>query len=172
MKITKSDLAKIVAQASSLSERLSMESFPVNDTDEESQNHPRLDRWCQVVAQGNWEKFAKRLIWDELNLEQANKIVRSLPPVDPEVLPTWAETLDEIIQTAWLFVNDPEKRAEIFACDLKDPQNFASEDEYNYPATNQIDQLPLDPGIKLPFKEVLLPAISVARQKLLNSLSC
>ncbi|MBE9224926.1 type 2 lantipeptide synthetase LanM family protein [Phormidium sp. LEGE 05292] len=172
MKIAKSDLAKIVAQASSLSERFSVESFAVNDTDtQESQHHPRLDRWCQVVAQGNWEKFAKRLIWDDLNLKQADKIVRALPPIDPEVLPTWAETLHEIIQAAWLFANDPEKRAEIFACDLKDRHNFASEDEYNYPAINQIDRLPLDPGIKLPFKEVLLPAISVARQKLLNSLN-
>ncbi|XWK89924.1 MAG: type 2 lanthipeptide synthetase LanM family protein [Phormidium sp.] len=172
MKIAKSDLAKIVAQASSLSERLPMQSFTINDADRgESQHHPRLDRWCQVVAQGNWEKFAKRLNWDDLNLEQANQIVRSHPPVDLEELPTWAETLDEIIQAAWLFVNDPEKRAEIFACELKDHHDFAYQDEYNYPATNQIDKLPLDPGIKLPFKEVLLPAISVARQKLLNSLN-
>ncbi|MGA9380717.1 MAG: DUF4135 domain-containing protein, partial [Phormidium sp.] len=172
MQITKSDLAKIVAQASSLSERLPVESFAVNHTGiGESQNHPRLERWCQVVGQGNWEKFTKRLIWDELNLEQANQIVRSLPPVNPEFLPTWAETLNEIIQAAWLLVNDPEKRGEIFSCELKDQHNFVSEDEYNHPATSQIDKLPLDPGLRLPFKEILLPAISVARQKLLNYLS-
>ncbi|HEY9300852.1 MAG TPA: type 2 lanthipeptide synthetase LanM family protein, partial [Phormidium sp.] len=35
----------------------------------------------------------------------------------------------------------------------------------------KIDKLPLDPGIKLPFKELLLPALSVARQKLLNHLN-
>ncbi|MFB2833234.1 type 2 lanthipeptide synthetase LanM family protein [Floridanema evergladense] len=172
MKLTKSDLAKIVAQASSLSERLSVESFAVDDTDTgESQPNPRLDRWCQVVAQGNWEKFAKRLLWDDLNLEQAKRIVRSLPPEDPENLPIWAETLNEIIQTAWLLINDPEKKAEIFACELKDENYLSAGDEYYYSTTNQIGKLPLDPGIKLPFKEVLLPAIAVARQKLLKSLN-
>lgn len=172
MKIAKSDLAKIVAQASSLSERLEIQSFTVNHTDNsESQNHPRLERWCQVVAQGNWEKFAKRLTWDNLNLEQANQIVRSLPPVNPEVLPTWADTLNEIIEAAWLLINDPEKRTEIFACELKDHHYLISDDEYNHPTINHIDQLPLDPGIKLPFKEVLLPAIYIARKKLFNSLN-
>ncbi|MFB2934491.1 type 2 lanthipeptide synthetase LanM family protein [Aerosakkonemataceae cyanobacterium BLCC-F154] len=173
MQIAKSDLAKIVAQASSLSDRFLTNSFAVKGTGTgESQPHPRLERWCQVVAQGNWEKFAKRLIWDDLSLEQANQIVRSLPPINPEDLPTWAETLTEIIQAAWLLVNDPEKRAEIFACELKDQHHFISDDEYNYPLTTEIDKLPLDPGLKLPFKEVLLPAIYVARQKLLNTLNC
>lgn len=172
MKIAKSDLAQIVAQASSLSECLSMQPFAVNDRDPgESQHHPRLEHWCQVVAQGNWEKFTKRLLWDDLNLEQANQLVRSLPPVNPEVLPTWADTLNEIIEAAWLLINDPEKRAEIFACELKDHHYFVNENECNHSGTTQVDRLPLDPGIKLPFKEVLLPAVSVARKKLLNLLN-
>jgi type 2 lantibiotic biosynthesis protein LanM len=168
MKITKSDLAKIVVEASSLSERFSEELFAVNGSDaSESQHHPRLDRWCQVVGQGNWEKFAKRLNWDELNLEQANQIVRSLPPENPEVLPTWAETLTEIIQAACLFVHDPENSAEIFSSE----HDCVSDDEHNHFLAFQIDKLPLDPGIKLPFKEVLLPALSVAREKLLKQLN-
>ncbi|MBD3562239.1 hypothetical protein H6S82_25825, partial [Planktothrix sp. FACHB-1355] len=88
MIVTHSHLMQIVAQASSLSERLCVDLLKTNSAEaiEPQLNDNRLNRWCQVVSQGNWEKFYKRLSWDELNIIQASSVVRSLPVVDGQAL--------------------------------------------------------------------------------------
>ncbi|MFB2920440.1 type 2 lanthipeptide synthetase LanM family protein [Aerosakkonema funiforme] len=153
MIVTHSYLMQIVAQASSLSERLCVDLLKTNSAEaiEPQLNDNRLNRWCQVVSQGNWEKFYKRLDWDELNIIQAGSVVRSLPVVDSQALPAWADTLREIIQTTYSFAND-----------LSFPRQSLG---------NEANLLIfINKEIKLPFAEVLLPAVSVARQKLLNRL--
>ncbi|MCL1467487.1 type 2 lanthipeptide synthetase LanM family protein [Argonema galeatum] len=146
MVITQFTLAQIVAQASSLSERLRIESLTPDVTQvNEAQRADRiLTRWCEVVAQGNWEKFQKRLLWDGLEVAQVSRVLRSHPTIGDRTLPTWAETLKQIIQTAHSFVNhQPQK-------------------------TNQ--PLPIDKNNPILFAEILLPALLVARQKLLTRL--
>ncbi|MDZ8089202.1 MAG: type 2 lanthipeptide synthetase LanM family protein [Nostoc sp. DedQUE12b] len=97
MKVQKSDLTQITAQASCLSERLGKQ---LQVTDSEQQLTLRLHRWCKVSAHGNWEKFQKRLLWDGLDVEQVQQALRSLPVVDSQILPVWSETLRAMIETA------------------------------------------------------------------------
>lgn len=134
MKVKISDLTQIIAQASYLSERLGKQ---LQVTESEQQLTSRLQRWCKVSAHGNWEKFQKRLLWDGLDIEQVQQVLRSLPVVDSQRLPVWAETLRAIIETAYNF--HPPSLTPI------NPQTLA-------------------------FQELLLPAISVARQQLLSRL--
>ena len=135
MKVKTSDLTQIIAQASCLSERLGKQ---LQVTDSEQQLTSRLHRWCEVSAHGNWEKFQKRLLWDELDVEQVQQALRSLPVVDSQILPFWAETLRAMIETA---------------------ANF-------HPPSLTL----INPQKPLYFQELLLPAISVARQQLLTRL--
>ena len=135
MKVKTSDLTQIIAQASCLSERLGKQ---LQVTDSEQQLTSRLHRWCEVSAHGNWEKFQKRLLWDELDVEQVQQALRSLPVVDSQILPFWAETLRAIIETT---------------------ANF-------HPPSLTL----IYPQKPLAFQELLLPAISVARQQLLTRL--
>ena len=146
MTTSQSDLANIVVSASSLSERLSDRLFEVEtlQINEQKLSNERLDHWCQLVAQGNWENFQKRLLWDGLDVDTVRSIIGSLPIVENRTLPTWAATLQEIIQTA------SEWRLE--TRDL----GIGAED--------------IDPENSLPFEDLLLPAIRVARQKLLADL--
>ena len=135
MKVKTSDLTQIIAQASCLSERLGKK---LQVTDSEQQLTSRLQRWCKVSSHGNWEKFQKRLLWDGLNIEQVQQALRSLPVIDSQILPVWAETLRAMIETA---------------------SNFYS------PSLT-----PINSRNPLAFQELLLPAISVARQQLLTRL--
>ncbi|MEH1782277.1 MAG: type 2 lanthipeptide synthetase LanM family protein [Nostoc sp.] len=133
------ELIQIVAQSSSLSERLNNNLFKIEDTQTNQQQiEVNLERWCQVVAQGNWEKFQKRLEWDELDINIVSPLLGTMTLVDSNCLPHWAETLKEIIETA--------------ATINQDKLLFASE----HP---------------LPFEDVLLPLIWVARQQLRRNIS-
>ncbi|MBW4494007.1 MAG: type 2 lantipeptide synthetase LanM family protein [Oscillatoria princeps RMCB-10] len=107
---------------------------------DEQQVQERLAQWCQVIAKGNWDKFQKRLAWDGLDVAEIAPALGSLPVADCENLPGWAETLREVIQTTY--------------------KQFST------------SQLSISPAHKnaLPFREVLLPAIIVARGKLLARL--
>ncbi|WP_181373880.1 type 2 lanthipeptide synthetase LanM family protein [Nostoc commune] len=135
MKVKTSDLTQIIAQASCLSERMGKQ---LQVIDSEQQLISCLQRWCKVSAHGNWEKFQKRLLWDGLDVEQVQQALRSLPIVDSQVLPVWAETLRAMIETA-----------------------------YNFHPPSLI---PINPQEHIAFQELLLPAISVARQQLLTRL--
>jgi type 2 lantibiotic biosynthesis protein LanM len=145
----RSDLALIVAKASSLSERLSNENFRFDATQVDTQRiNERLTHWCQVAAQGNWEKFQKRLRWDCLDMDALNLALGSLPLVDDRSLPVWAETLEELMQ-----------RTEDFCTQVEAPSQY------------EIQNLsPLDSENPMPFEDVLLPAILLARKKLMNRL--
>ncbi|BAZ21327.1 hypothetical protein NIES4073_22050 [Kalymmatonema gypsitolerans NIES-4073] len=136
MEVSRQDLIKIVEQASTLSERLG-ECFIA----EESQTNEKLmtsrwKTWCQVVAQGNPEKFAKRLAWDGLDSKAVGSVLGSVRLTDPKQLPVWTETLREALQTDW---------------------------ETAYAGASRC----LDTEQPIPFEEVYLPFVYVARQKLI-----
>lgn len=141
MNLTEAGLAKIVAKASFLWERLNPEHFVIDVAyfNEQEIRH-RLDRWSQVVAQGNWEKFQKRLQYDELEINTVRLLLGTVQLAKEQTFPDWTETLQQIMQTSLGFT-----RANKFF-------------------------LPTEPAKPLPFEDILLPAITVARQKLLNRL--
>ncbi|MDZ7960293.1 MAG: type 2 lanthipeptide synthetase LanM family protein [Aulosira sp. DedQUE10] len=138
---TNADLASIVANASFLWERLDSERFTADGEQvNEAEIDRRCDRWCQVVAQGNSDTFQKRLQWEGLNLETVRPLLGTVRVTDTQSLPEWAETLRQIMQTATEFMSAS--------------PSF----------------LPTDPDNPIPFEDVLLPAIIVARQQLLTRL--
>lgn len=149
MTVTQGVLAQIVAQGSSLSERLNHEFFKVDavQVSEQQLIDKRLTHWCQVVAQGNWEKFQKRLHWDGLDINAIRPVLGVLPVADGQVLPSWAETLREIIQTA----SEP---------------IFQDESKIQHLKSKGL----IDPEEPLPFEDVMLPVLWMARQKLLTYL--
>lgn len=133
--ITQADLAYIVTQASSLSERLSESALSTN----------RLDRWCQVVAKGDWTEFQKRLQWDGMEVDKIRAISNPLPLAETQPLPHWANTLEQIIQTASEWETDHQK--------LSSSVSGA-----------------IDPKKPMPFEDLLLPALQVAHQQLCDRL--
>lgn len=144
----KSDFATIVAEARSLFECLNKsDSIQVK---QQMESNKRLEHWCQVVAQGNCKKFQKRLQWDGLDINTARSILYSISITEEQSLPNWTQTLKEIIQTAseWKL----------------ESQQLQS------PTTNHPLPITIDCDNLLPFEDLLLPFIHVARQKLLAHL--
>ncbi|MBV8885975.1 MAG: type 2 lantipeptide synthetase LanM family protein [Chroococcidiopsidaceae cyanobacterium CP_BM_RX_35] len=147
--ITQSDLANIVAQARSLSERLSERLIQGNSPKNQTStlNDECLDRWCEVVSKGDWEQFRKRLQWDELDINTVlhRLSASSVPFAETQLLPNWAATLQRIMQTALEW--NPENKESQLLPSVTDPQN------------------------PLPFEDLFLPALHVANQQLLTRLS-
>ena len=143
MKITQFELAQIAGQASSLFECLSHQWFKKVETpqvNEDQVSNDRLNHWCQTIIQGNWEKFQKRLQWDGLDINTLRLTIGTISLAESQNLPTWTNTLKEIIQTA---------------------SDFTLEKE------SKISTAPENP---LPFEDIMLPTLCVARQKLLSFL--
>jgi type 2 lantibiotic biosynthesis protein LanM len=136
MEVSRQDLIKIVEQASTLTERLSECFIPDESQTNEKLITSRWETWCQVVAQGNPEKFAKRLAWDGLDSSTVVSVLGDVRLVDAQQLPIWAETLREVLQADWETTD-----ADIYRC--------------------------LDSEKPIPFEEVYLPFVYVARQKLI-----
>lgn len=151
--LNQSELANIVAKASFLSERLNSETLQVYDTPVNPQKlgEQRLNQWCQIVAQGNWEKFKKRLHWDKLDVDSALKALEDSPVIENQILPKWAITLQEIIQTTLQWSKQQGK-------------------QFDNLATKNTRSLITNSEETLPFEDLLLPMCLVARQKLLTRL--
>lgn len=148
MTITKPNISQIISSACSLPERLNNELFKVDAKQARQQQaiDKRIAHWCQVVAQGNWEKFQKRLMWDGIDIDKVRHVLGSVHLAEGSPLPSWAKTLSGIIQTSTEF-------------------SF-------YPNAANFDKLPIEPEAPLPFEDLLLPAVLLARQKLLTSFDC
>ncbi|MEO0827307.1 MAG: type 2 lanthipeptide synthetase LanM family protein [Cyanobacteria bacterium J06642_9] len=142
IQLADTDLASIVADASFLWERLNSDRFRVDAR----QSHQadidrRCDRWCQTVAHENQRDILeKRLQWEGLTLEEVRPRLGKVRLVPGQPLPPWAETLRRIIYTAARFELTP---AIPWPTDVNQP---------------------------VPFEDVLLPVIQVARQQLLAQL--
>ncbi|MGB3636549.1 MAG: type 2 lanthipeptide synthetase LanM family protein [Rivularia sp. (in: cyanobacteria)] len=135
------EITDIIAKATFLSECLNKplgDAENIEDKDQLEANN-RLNRWCQVVAQGNWKKFHKRLQWDELDIDKARSILTSSHMNITHIIPQWALTLEEIIEST-------QDQAEICNLQIKSPI---------------YDEEPIF------FEDLFLPIIKVARKKLL-----
>ena len=98
--ISWSDLISIVEKASSLPERLGPQCKPTHEIPDQSEEklvQARLERWCQLSAQGNWEIFQKRLEWDSLTIEGVRPRLGSISLNNVDDLPEWALTLQSIL---------------------------------------------------------------------------
>ncbi|RCJ42659.1 lanthionine synthetase [Nostoc minutum NIES-26] len=89
---------------------------------------------------GDWNTLHKRLQWESLDLATIRPRLGSIDWNLQAPLPAWAETLQQIMQMAREFV-----------------------------PTLEID-LPINSENPIPFEDILLPAIAVARQQLLTRL--
>ncbi|HEY9851553.1 MAG TPA: type 2 lanthipeptide synthetase LanM family protein [Leptolyngbyaceae cyanobacterium] len=149
MIVTQSDLVKIVDRARSLSELISIQLHTPNANQERELqlNDNLLNRWCEVVAQGNLQKFHKRLQWDKLNIIPAPYPPENPDFIDSQTLPAWAETLQNIVQTAFSIANGEFQKS-----------------------SSAANLFAIEKGKPLPFEEVLRPALLVARQKLVTRL--
>ncbi|MCC5601583.1 type 2 lanthipeptide synthetase LanM family protein [Nostoc favosum] len=101
MEVSQEDLIKIVEEASTLTERLETHFIPNETSADEKLISSRWEMWCEVVAQGNSEKFAKRLAWDDRNSKAVGTVLGSVYISEAQKLPLWAETLQQALQTDW-----------------------------------------------------------------------
>jgi type 2 lantibiotic biosynthesis protein LanM len=136
MKVSQQDLLTIVEQTSRLTERLAKHFIPDESQTNERLIASRLEAWCQVVAQGNPEKFAKRLAWDGLDISTVANVLGDVRLANVQQLPSWTETLRQALQIGW---------------------------ETGYAGASCC----LNPEEPIPFEEVYLPFVQVARQKLI-----
>jgi type 2 lantibiotic biosynthesis protein LanM len=136
MEVSQQDLIKIVEAATTLTETLDKRFIFDEAKVNEKLINSRLEAWRQVVAQGNPEKFAKRLAWDGLDSSSIDNVLSDTRLADAQQLPSWTESLREALQTDW-------KTA--------------------YAAVSRC----LDGEKPIPFEEVYLPFVHVARQKLI-----
>lgn len=138
---THAELTSIVANASFLWERLDPERFTADsERTNELEIDRRLNHWCQIVARGNWNTLQKRLQWEGLDLHTVRPRLGTVKLATTQPLPEWAKTLRTIMQMATKFTPEFE--------------SFLSTDAAN----------------PIPFEDILLPAIKVARQQLLTRL--
>jgi type 2 lantibiotic biosynthesis protein LanM len=139
------ELTSIVAQASTLSERLNSSFIPKLVSKDEIQISERLEQWCHVVAEGKLGKFQRRLAWSGLDIDTIRPLLASNPfnekqPDEQQPLPVWANTLGQVIQTA---------------------RTLSSKD-WCYP------YLYLDSENPVPFESVYVPCLQVAHEKLIT----
>ena len=140
---TKDKLFNIVVKASNLQERIALYS---NSSYRQAKvnfsgSKERWEKWTEVVAKGNKEKFHRRLKWAGLDREKLTSILADDFPLITE-LPTWAITLEKIIETA-----------------EKNYQWSQESDRQQYFITDE----------PIPFEDFYLPFIELAREKILAS---
>ncbi|MDJ0590935.1 MAG: type 2 lanthipeptide synthetase LanM family protein [Pleurocapsa sp. MO_226.B13] len=136
------ELAEIVANASFLEERLNSKRFIV---DSEKLNEQEIERrylrWCQTIShEGKPTTLEKLLQWEGLDFDAIVPRLGTVKLAAEQPLPAWAETLGQIMETAVEF----------------NPHIEAWQ--------------PIDPEEPIPFEDILLPAIKVARKNLLAHL--
>ncbi len=141
MHVSRKDLVKIVERASTITERLNPDFLPNESKDSETQINAKLEKWCKIVAQGNPELFEKRLAWDGLDLSTVRPVLGSVRLATP-VFPAWVDTLEKALNATTLITQE-----------------------------SGIDNLKaykcLKPQHPIPFEEVFLGFIEVAREKLI-----
>ena len=97
--LSEQDLIEIVEQASTIAERLGPD-FEASSTIEEKAISRRLERWYQVVAQGDREQFNKRLAWDNLDVDTVRPVLGKVKLTQPASLPQWIKTIKVCLETS------------------------------------------------------------------------
>jgi type 2 lantibiotic biosynthesis protein LanM len=142
MQITQEELIEIAEKASTIHERLGT-GFLLNPVQADNTIvNSRVEHWCQTVAHGNQEQFEKRLAWDGLDIGTIRQVLGSVHLADKQNLPAWSKTLKTVLEAIFLDSSDALEK------------NLLEE------------KYPLDSKQPLPFEELFLSFIDIARQKL------
>ncbi|NMG07797.1 type 2 lantipeptide synthetase LanM [Brasilonema sp. UFV-L1] len=143
MSTNKKYFIKVVEKASTIAERLSS-GFVFNEAQQnDGITNSKVEEWCQVVAQGNKEQLEKRLALDGLDLSKVRRVLDSVSITDKQHLPIWVKTLHEVIQATALV-----------SLERLEEGTFQKHGFLN-------SQKPI------PFEEIFLPFIHVAKQRLI-----
>jgi type 2 lantibiotic biosynthesis protein LanM len=143
MKITDSKLLHIAINATFFSESLDNPAYKHINLEKLDQNliQKRIDNWCKAL--GGAEKLKKFLYSYGLDLNTIRPFLATADSVEHYTLPSWADTLNELIQTSTA------------SClDLKSEERS-----------------PLNPEKPLPFEDFYFPFILFARHQLHDRLS-
>jgi type 2 lantibiotic biosynthesis protein LanM len=133
---------ELAAKASLLPERIA-EAVVFNERPQHNQVvQARLETWCQTVASGDWQQLERRLTRDGLDLNTVRDLLGEGRWADGQPLPPWTQTLQEVIQMA-----------------------EAASLDFPTPGATAKDRC-IDPTEPIPFEEVLLPFVRVARRRL------
>jgi lantibiotic modifying enzyme len=108
MQVSRNDLVKIVERASTIAERLSPEFLPKETQDSDISKNTKREKWCKTVAQGNQELFEKRLAMYGMNWSTVRSILGSVSLATPDILPTWADTLEKALNATTLIAQQSE----------------------------------------------------------------
>ncbi len=143
--LTHEELLKIVEQGSSLLERLEGGFTPSPSTNAriDKKIEARLKEWREVVAEGDEELFEKRLTFSGLDIDSVRPLFGNVQIDGNASLPEWTELLNEILE-----------QAKDFPIDDLDNLDYGK-----YPF--------LKKDKPIPFEEILLPCIHLAREKLI-----
>ncbi|HYH81027.1 MAG TPA: type 2 lanthipeptide synthetase LanM family protein [Longimicrobium sp.] len=134
-RLSRAGLARIVEGAATFAERLGPDFVPAPGADP-AVARARLERWRQLVARGDAERFARRLAWDGLDEAAALRGLGEVRLGGGARLPAWAALL-----------------AEASALALS-------------PEALQADPLLDATDARIPFREVALPFVAAARTRL------
>jgi type 2 lantibiotic biosynthesis protein LanM len=93
MRCSDVDLHTIVAQASTLAERLGPAWRPELAVAHDAVIDARLAEWCRVVARGDQARFRRRLALDGLSIDTARTALGPGRMDEAAALPGWAKTL-------------------------------------------------------------------------------
>ncbi|MFP5288793.1 MAG: type 2 lanthipeptide synthetase LanM, partial [Thermoanaerobaculia bacterium] len=88
---------RMAARATSLHERIADPGWQSGAGPEETER--LLARWCDAAALGSWELLDRRLAWDGLRRGEVGRWLGEgrLGEENPEALPRWVGTLEEIL---------------------------------------------------------------------------
>lgn len=137
-------LLDIVSAASTIDERLGDNFYTDGAQLCNEVVNARLEMWCNVVSKGDWDRFYRRLAWDDLDVETVRKILGEVRIREGCSLPAWAEVLRKVL----------------------DPSNDASGAEARKGLVEENLFPFFDPEQPLPFEEVLVSFAVVATQEL------
>ncbi len=144
MQLTPEDLRTITEKASSLYERIEGDFAPEPSPDPKQVKRveARLKEWREISAEGDEELFQKRLAYDGLDMDAARELLGDGSFSGSRDLPSWTIILNGILKQTREF---PLKDLDAELCE-------------KYPFL--IKESPV------PFEEIFLPCILVARKKL------
>ena len=137
------ELSTIYKKSLSLKELLGLYSPGLNQNDSLAKQE-KMEKWCQLIAEGDKNNFQKRFLWNGINSDQVNALFVDHTNSEETKLPGWINTLQACLETAYTFATLPEEEG---------------------------DHHLVDPAFPLPFEKVLIPFVRYARETLKNDLS-
>lgn len=101
---SQNDLIDIINRSRTIYEYLDLKPFSSSRKNKYSDDliSQKLENWCEIAADRDWEKFQKRLAWDNLDINNAYTILvtqeNSSQQTAPQKLPKWIKVFENIIK--------------------------------------------------------------------------